>query len=154
MLSGTIKIKTNRYPITWIGEKAEHIALNHIENQHIYPFLHLKVQQHAVKGKLYYEGKRYLSVTQYVSNVFIVVLSLMSGHAVIHTAYLTNLQNFENKKRKSVSGPGNKKKIKPSEIYLAPEVIAAGEAAGVSESAAKKVLAKFLNGEKPLNKKK
>jgi len=152
MLSGVIKINNNRYPLTWIGEKAEHVATNHMSNPAVYPFLHMKVQQYAKTGKLYHEGNRYAAATIIDGNVLLVFISLMSGHAVIHTAYLTNHKNFENKKRQSVSGT-KKQKFKPADFEISPESIAAGDAAGVSEMSVKKILARLFNGEKPLNKK-
>ncbi len=156
MQSGTIQIRNKKYPLTYSGEKAEHLAQGYIDTPHIHPYLHVAAQQFARKGTLNSKGgKRYTSAYNNGSHWVIVGLLLQTNFVVICTCFILNTEDFANLKNKGVGKAKFKKaeKVRMHDIHFSPEVEEAATCFGFTVEDLRHTMYQVLNGRPSLNKK-
>jgi hypothetical protein len=155
MLSGTIKIRSKSYPLTWTGEKAEHLAQGYMDTPHIHPYLHVAAQQFARKGVVRANGgKRYNTMYNNGFEYVCVSLLLQGKFVVICSCFIYNLTDFANLKNKGVGKSGNKKeKVLLDDIQVSAEIEQVLASSGHSVEGFRKAMYQQLNGYPSLNKK-
>lgn len=155
LLSGIITIRNRKLPLTWSGEKAEHLATDHSDYKDIHPFLHMKAQQFAKAGRLDHQGgKRYLSYKNIGGNDWVLVPLQVEGKFVlILSCILEKNQTFDTlKKQKRIGSTKGKAKITtkpPSEFQLSNGAVNALNAVGFDTEKARQSFWLAVNKIKP-----
>lgn len=155
LLSGIITIRGRRLPLTWSGEKAEHLALAHSESPHIHPYLHQRAQQFAKSGTLYPQGgKRYLAVKNVgVGEWVLVPLQLEGKFVLILSCVAEKNQPFDTLKKQkrigSTKGKGYATAQPPYEFRLSQGAVTALNAVGFDAEKARHTLWQAVNRKKP-----
>jgi hypothetical protein len=155
MLSGNITIRNKVFPLTWSGEKAEHLAQGYIDTTHVHPYLHVAAQQFARKGELKSNGgKRYFTMNNTATEYVCVTMLLQGKFVVICSCFIYNLTDFANLKNKGVGKAGNKKeKVLLDDIQVSAEIEQVLASSGHTVDGFRKAMYDVMNGRPSLNKK-
>ena len=167
LLSGLVTIRNRKLPLTWNGEKAEHLANEHIKENHypghgpnVHPFLHIDAQQFARRGQLFLQqGKRFIVLakdSRYPNSIVCVPLQHEGKFVLILTCYLEFNQTFDTVKKQkrigNISAASKKKlisKTAPADFELSEKGREILSTLGFNVEKARQTMWLFLNGVKP-----
>ncbi len=152
--SGIITFRGRKIPLYWSGEKAEHLAVDYTNQHHVHPYLHVQAQQLARRGKIFPSGNRHVSVNLLPEHWVVVPLLFTRRNCLICSCFIHHLNDTAATKKYGGVGKLKKKKYTPADFEFTADEERAAVASGLTVESVKNALCMYLNGAKPLNKKK